>query len=231
MSKCLIISRFKEDISWLNSYKEFKLYIYNKGDEVAYNNCKNIINIPNLGRESHTWLYHIVNNYNKLEDINIFLQGSIDDLGCMAFENPNEYCKNINKYGFAVKRYGLLGPLHWENNIDIQKDSRYKKDWEEGKISKSDIGFRKFAKSIFPEIPIFVATSYGGCFALKKETIHKYDIEFYRHLLKILGKHINPIEGHYMERLWCYMFTKNKPLMRSIKDVFLTKYERILSKK
>ena len=66
MSKCLIISRFKEDISWLNSYKEFKLYIYNKGDEVAYNNCKNIINIPNLGRESHTWLYHIVNNYNKL---------------------------------------------------------------------------------------------------------------------------------------------------------------------
>ena len=37
------------------------------------------------------------------------------------------------------------------------------------KISKSKIGFRNFAKELFQEIPIFVPTSYGGCFALKKE--------------------------------------------------------------
>ena len=227
MSKCLIISRFQEDISWLNYYKDFKLYIYNKGDEIQNSNFKNIIKIPNLGRESQTWLYHIVNNYNNLDDINIFLQGRIDDLGCMAFRDPNEYCKNINRYGFEVKRYGLLGPLHWENNIGIEKDSRYKKNWEEGKISKSDLGFRKFAKSIFPDIPIFVATSYGGCFAVKKELILKYNIIFYERLLDILSKSKNPIEGHYMERLWCYIFTKNKPLFNSCIDVIKTKIERI----
>ena len=227
MSKCLIISRFQEDISWLNYYKDFKLYIYNKGDEIQNSNFKNIIKIPNLGRESQTWLYHIVNNYNNLDDINIFLQARIDDLGCMAFRNPNEYCQNIDKYGFEVKRYGLLGPLHWENNVGIEKDSRYKKNWEEGKISKSDLGFRKFAKSIFPEIPIFVATSYGGCFAVKKELILKYNIIFYEKLLDILSKSKNPIEGHYMERLWCYIFTKNKPLFNSCIDVIKTKIERI----
>ena len=225
MNKSLIIARYNEDLGWLKKYKDLKITVYNKGKNLSDNKYFKVINLENKGRESHTWLYHIVTNYNNLDDINIFLQGKIDDLGCKAFKNPNEYCKNINDYGFAVKRYGLLGPFHWRNNVGIEKDIRYKKNWEEGKISKSEIGFRGFARSIFPNIPIFVATSYGGCFALKKEVILQYDIEFYEHLLKILSLHINPIEGHYMERLWCYMFTKNKPLLRSIQDVFLTKYE------
>ena len=81
MSNCLIISRYDEDISWLSSYETFNLYIYNKGSRIKNYEFKNIINLKNVGRESHTWLYHIVNNYNKLDDINIFLQGRIDDLG------------------------------------------------------------------------------------------------------------------------------------------------------
>ena len=30
---------------------------------------KNIINLDNVGRESHTYLYHVINNYNNLSDI------------------------------------------------------------------------------------------------------------------------------------------------------------------
>ena len=226
MDKALIISRYNEDLEWLKEYNKFKITVYNKGASLKNQLFYEVINLENKGRESHTWLYHIVNNYNTLDDINIFLQGRIDDLGCMAFKNPNEYCKNINKYGFKVKRYGLLGPFHWEDNIGIEKDSRYKKNWEEGAISKSDLGFRKFAKAIFPEIPLFVATSYGGCFAVKKELILQHNIIFYERLLDILSKSQNPIEGHYMERLWCYIFTKNKPLFNSCLDVFKTKIER-----
>ena len=91
--------------------------------------------------------------------------------------------------------------------------------------------FTLSSKSIFPEIPIFVATSYGGCFAVKKELILNYKKDFYYEILEILNKHKNPIEGHYMERLWCYMFTKNKLLRKSLKDVIYTKIERYLLKK
>ena len=226
MDKALIIARYNEDLEWLKEFNKFKITVYNKGASLKNQLFYEVINLENKGRESHTWLYHIVNNYNTLDDINIFLQGRIDDLGCMAFKNPNEYCKNINKYGFEVKRYGLLGPFHWEDNIGIEKDRRYKKNWEEGAISKSDLGFRKFAKAIFPEIPLFVATSYGGCFAVKKESILQHNIIFYERLLDILSKSQNPIEGHYMERLWCYIFTKNKPLFNSCLDVFKTKIEK-----
>ena len=224
---CFIISRYREDLSWLKKLKEHKVIVYNKGVELDKNKFYKSINIKNVGRESHTWLYHIVKNYNYLDDVSIFLQGRIDDLGCMAFEDPLDYIKTIDKYGFSVSRFGLLGPYHWSYNIGIEKDIRYKDDWGNGKISKSDLGFRNFAEKFFPDIPFFVATSYGGCFGVKKELIKRYSYNFYIKLLKILESHRNPIEGHYMERLWCYMFTKNRPLGRSIKDVFLTKYERL----
>ena len=227
MKKSLIISRFNENISWLEEIKGFEIIIYNKGEKLSNKIFKKIINLNNVGRESHTWLYHIVENYNNLDEINVFLQGKIDDLNCMAYKNPNDYIKKINKYGFVSSRYGLLGPFHWDWNVNIDKDIRYKKKWENNEISRSEIGFRNFAKKLFPKIPIIVTTSYSGCFAVKKEMILKHKIFFYKELLDILSKNKNPIEGHYLERLWCYMFTKNEPFIESIFDVMQTKIERL----
>ena len=230
MDKCLIIARFKEDLSWLENHKDFKIKVYNKGNKLIDNEYMKIENLKNVGRESHTWLYHIVNNYKNLNEISIFLQGNIQDLNCMAYLNPNKYLKNINKYGFTVSRYGLLSPFHWDWNVGIDKNKKYKNQWLNDEISKSEIGFRRFAQTIFPEIPFFVATSYGGCFAVKKETILQHKVDFYKRLLDILSKNKNPIEGHYMERLWCYIFTQNKPIINAYIDVFKTKIERLILK-
>ena len=51
-------------------------------------------------------------------------------------------------------------------------------------------------------------------------------IWFLANLLSQLSIHKNPIEGHYMERLWCYIFTRNEPLLDSFVDVIKTKIER-----
>jgi len=144
----------------------------------------------------------------------------------MAYLDPNNYLDKLDKYGFSVARYGLLGPLHWDWNVGVINDDRYKEQWFSGEISRSEIGFKNFAKKVGVNIPLFVATSYGGCFAVKKEKILQNSIGFYEELLDILSKHKNPIEGHYMERLWCYIFTRNKPLLDSCLDVIKTKIER-----
>ena len=230
MDKSLIISRYNEDLNWLNEHKDFKIIVYNKGGKFLKNNFFYIKELENVGRESHTWLYHIVHNYNELNNINIFLQGRIDDLNCMAYSSPSLYLKNIHKYGYSASRYGILSPLHWKWNVGIENDFRYKDQWNKNEISKSDIGFRNFAKKMFPNIPLFVATSYGGCFAVKKETILQHNISFYQELLDVLAKHKNPIEGHYMERLWCYIFTQNKSIKQAIIDVLKTKIERFHTK-
>ena len=226
MGNSLIIARYDEDVRWVKDFKNFNTIIYNKGKKLAANKNLKIVNLKNVGRESHTWLYHIVTEYNNLDDNSIFLQGRIDDLGCMAYSNPSEYLKKLDKYGFHASRLGLLTPLHWKYNVGIETNLKYASDWQNNKIGKSDLGFRKFAKTIFPKIPKFIATSYGGCFSVKKEIIKKYDVSFYRNLLQVLSEHPNPIEGHYMERLWCYMFTQNNQLFDSFRDVILTKIER-----
>lgn len=226
MDNSLIISRFNENLNWLKAYQNYNIVIYNKGEELTSNSFENVIKIDNVGRESHTWLYHIVENYNNLDKVSIFLQGRIDDLDCMSYKNPNKYLKKINKNGFAASRLGLLGPFHWGHNVGIEHIPKYAAQWDKNEISRSKYGFRKFAKKLFPEIPIFVATSYGGCFAVKKELILSYKVDFYKKLLETVSKHKNPIEGHYLERLWCYMFTKNSLLIDSFKDVVKTKLER-----
>ena len=228
MDVCLIISRFDEDLDWLKKYSNYKVIIYNKGNEINYDYFKNIIKLENVGRESHTWLHHIVSNYNNLNEINIFLQGRIDDLGCMVYKDLEQYIRKIDRFGFSASRYGLLGPLHWSRNVGIENDKRYKKAWINKEISRSEIGFRKFSKNILPDIPYFVSTSYGGCFAVKKEKIYRHNIEFYKYLLNILNKNKNPIEGHYLERLWCYIFTKNATIYQSYFDILLTKFEKLL---
>jgi hypothetical protein len=69
----IVVARYNEDISWLKDLpKDIKITVYNKGQNdipMPY------INLPNKGRESHTYLYHIVNNYNNLAEMTIFCQG------------------------------------------------------------------------------------------------------------------------------------------------------------
>ena len=60
----------------------------------------------------------------------------------------------------------------------------------------------------------------------KKENIKRFEIDFYKNLLEIHSKHENSIEGNYMERLWCYIFTRNKIIKEAFLDVILTKFER-----
>ena len=67
----LVIARYNEDLSWLNKVKNKKITIYNKGESIK----EKYIKLDNIGRESHTYLYHIINNYDNLSDITIFSQG------------------------------------------------------------------------------------------------------------------------------------------------------------
>ena len=71
MVKIKTLSRFNENIDWLKQYKDFNMVIYIKGEYLENIGLGKIISLPNIGRESHTWLYHIVSNYENLDDVNI----------------------------------------------------------------------------------------------------------------------------------------------------------------
>ena len=45
MNTALIIARYKEDLSWLKTHKDFNLYIYNKGSKLKEKEFKNVIKV------------------------------------------------------------------------------------------------------------------------------------------------------------------------------------------
>lgn len=71
-----VIARFNEDISWTNDIPaNNRVIVYNKGHSSNENGTKDLL-LENVGREAHTYVYHIVHNYDNLADYTVFLQGN-----------------------------------------------------------------------------------------------------------------------------------------------------------
>lgn len=76
----ICIAHYNEDLSWLSSYTS-NCSIYSKGESPANRGAfANAIRLPNIGRETHTYLTHIVRNYDSLPHVTLFLQGNIHDI-------------------------------------------------------------------------------------------------------------------------------------------------------
>jgi len=78
----MVIARYKESIDWLQRYADYNfrdIIVYNKGPndgkcELKGKQCKQIT-LKNEGRCDHTYLYHIIHNYDNLADVTIFTKG------------------------------------------------------------------------------------------------------------------------------------------------------------
>lgn len=189
----IIVARYNEDLSWLKKHQHL-LTIYDKGNKL--NNFT--INIDNVGRESHTYLYHIINNWDNLPSRLFFVQGRIND----------HYLYPFNFY--LLSNYHLVINLsckrtNCENGWGhlIIKDSKY------SKVKRSDLSFGewwdRYVKKNKPLLKDF-RWSPGGIFSVSRDLINSNSKEYYQHLLESLSHSSNPEEGHYMERSWYYIF-------------------------
>ena len=84
----IVVAHYKEPVKNLNSWLEryyrigVKTTVYHKGgwDRDSYDFASdNIITLPNIGRESHTYLRHILDRWNNLTEWTFFAQADISD--------------------------------------------------------------------------------------------------------------------------------------------------------
>lgn len=94
----LVIARYNENLDWTKSI-QYDLHIYNKGGKIPGQIVKEL---SNIGREAHTYLHHILSNWNNLADITIFCQGD-------PFLHSPDFLKLLTK----VNRYKSVQPLSW----------------------------------------------------------------------------------------------------------------------
>lgn len=65
----IVVAKYHEDIRWLDAYTRLRTVIYDKSESPRFKP------LPNIGREAHTYLHHICENYDRLADTTVFLQG------------------------------------------------------------------------------------------------------------------------------------------------------------
>jgi len=115
----LIIARYTEDIDWVTAYNDIAI-VYNKGhyDLVG---IKNVIHIENIGREGHTYLYHIIHNYENLTDRVIFSQGNPFDHNETILYGIDNHEKGLDVQPLGVRwlRMHNIPPIEIENKYKI----------------------------------------------------------------------------------------------------------------
>lgn len=173
-----VVARYQEDVSWAQNLHE--VMVYNKGDSALPENLM-MIPLENKGREAHTYLHHIIENYEDLMGHILFLQGwpfdhcyTIDD-GIPAQEFM-PLCEHLSEHFQCPENHPSVAQdlaAAWQGLFDCQP----------------------------PEIITFGA---GAMFKVSAERIRSRSKAFYETALELST---NLSEGPWaIERLWPYIF-------------------------
>jgi hypothetical protein len=220
----LVIARYKESLDWLEetliSLKdkyEVHVYIYNKGNTlVQVPDGFNIIckNLPNVGRESHTYLTHIVDNYDKLNNASyvVCLQGDFKEHNrWYDATSPTHLVQNIIQDAITTGTGSTSFAKTWVHEVGPSCSAHYgfRIGSHAGEVldprSPKCFGewFNEFVNEwkdgeAWHTLPFWI----GGLYAVSTSQILKRPVEYYTRLRDCVGVSLNPEVGHFMERAW-----------------------------
>jgi len=187
MSLKIVVARYNESLDWTTGMPN--CIIYNKGPDVETQ--QPMIKLPNVGREGHTYLHHIIENYDTLDDYTMFLQGF-----------PFDHTPFLE---LILERGEWKRPFHI-----MARDVRY------ANINRDETCDQ--LENISSMIPTFNAVfnrnkidhpfyfGAGAQFCVSRDTIRTRPKHFYEKIRDILSSSVNPIEGYWIERFWPMIF-------------------------
>lgn len=218
----IVIAHYKENLDWTRGLKHpliKKVYIYSKSNSISDLSSELVEHsyLTNVGRESHTYLWHCVHNWRPLSDgsmgdFTFFVQGSPHGMGS----------KEIIEWIEVVEE----GGLDFTHNYKISNPQDFLSagrcfSWgtptqqAEGKL---DYWCDRYVKKTggLGQMPVF----WNACFGVSTECVLKSGRLRLATLVQKELSTINPECGHFCERLWYYIFkmdeARNKPLPENV---------------
>ena len=194
----LIISHYKEDISFLSQY-DFPTTIYHKGGELE--NA-----LPNIGKCDHTYLHHIITHYHELPELLVFLPASFyhiskkRTLAHQVLYKSWVSCQTTMVGDYTVdlcKQNEEFQLDEWKSSLEVNKGLDI--------LEPSPIRpFGKWYRHLFGDT-LCQTITWFGILAVTRKDIHRHPISFYEKLLEFVMTP-NPEAGHYIERSWAIIF-------------------------
>jgi len=230
----LVVARYMEPMFWIPEVnKKIRTVVFNKGNWVVIHGIDIINDVPNEGREGGTYLTYICDNYDRLSDITIFTQADpfqhnvhfltrLDEVADRGFEGPilpltyqwthglppfSMIKNHLNNYFIETISRCTLQPMRFHDDGIASYVNSYM-SMHPFLHPGCDL-VRHFCDLIGlndpkPEGSLTHTFFYSGCFAVKREAIHRHPLEFYQRCRHVLHEH-EPY-GYMFERMWLLMF-------------------------
>lgn len=220
-----VIARFEEDLAWLLQprYVPYlaNAIVYNKGStpitESVAKAVKAVVTLPNVGKNDHTYLYHIVScldGMQTLADYTVFFPGS-------AFTSSRDKLHRMEEIMQFLERGTpipmVITDLRAEfgsfvmTNYCSSADPRNKAFSNDTYVFPAPV--RPFGNWINSILGPATSTAncpmiYRGILCGAKSSIMMTAPSVFRMLLQQCSQHHNPEVGHFIERMWGFLICR-----------------------
>ncbi len=180
----LVVARYLEDLSWLNNIPpQIRARVYDKSPSG---------NLPNIGREAHTYLHHICENYDALPDVTVFAQGH-------PFDHAFDFHKTLRALPatFETSNFRWLGHII---DTDDCNGARLFATWSKNNGDER-LDMQGFHRALFgSDGPATYTFVLGAQFIASRALIRARSLPFWRRALAVATEF--PDAAHCYERSW-----------------------------
>ncbi|MCK8491519.1 DUF3431 domain-containing protein [Spirosoma sp. RP8] len=197
----LVVARYTENLNWLrNLPAQLRMTVYDKSAD--HSAGAGAIPLPNIGREAHTYLHHIVSRYDSLAQWTVFCQGK-------PFDHAYDFKKTMRSFSEQPDTIGdpVQMPFRWLGHLidtDDNRGERLFQPWSKNEDGRG-LDLRGFHRALFdtngPDLYTFVL---GAQFAIHREAIVRHPLSFYERALAVSITF--PDAAHCFERSWDRVF-------------------------
>jgi hypothetical protein len=187
---------------FLTPFLEHRITIYDKSGEYENDKFPNVTRLENVGRESETYLRHIIDNYDTLADYTMFIQDDTD--------NHIQYA-----YQFFYKTQDVVNsntPFYQYETMWSKNNIIAKRLIHDGYLNlhtlPSQTSIRDFCKQFGVHLPKSYTTELCAYFIATRATIQARPKAFYEAVRAWLLE--NPKRGFVMEHVWKLIFSQSE---------------------
>ena len=224
-----VVARYKENMDWiqplLGEFPGSKCFVYNKNNTNDSSLPEGLSGLsglpgvtvqrlPNVGRESHTYLTHLIDtDYARLSPPGfvccVFLQGHpFDHVAGGTFAHLVQAVRH------AIMRIAVIGSKFENIGTRLIPIRNFETTFHPGLKSELRATFHDIfgANNEAVDEPNTIVFSAGAMFAVSGEALRTRSSEFYSNMIAWVDKDKDPVRGYCLERLWSPIFTRHTRL-------------------
>ena len=188
MSKAIIVAKYQENTSWIEQVpSEWQRYIVEKG-----------FHMENYGREPYSYLWWILEHYDSLPDLMVFVQGN-------PFDHEPGLLDRLGTIPLETDKFSWLGrDVYSCNQVGSPQDS----------LPIMPTVWSELFATKMPERLTF----HRGChFIVTKEALLSRPLWFYAKMMKLIEW--NEKTAWCYERLWDHIFLMQSQHLTTENDI------------